>query len=849
VIKAGRLTMNAIGFNNKPMSASNLASRHGRAEDGGEASEVVEANTRLMQENKRLKQERDLLRALIDNYPDSIYAKDKSSRRILANKTSVRNVGCKTEAEVLGKADLEFYAPEVAAKLLADDQKVLAGELLLDHEERLTTTKGEVFWMLATKVPWRDDNGNIMGIIGGGRNITKQKEIERRLTDERNLLRTMIDNLPDYIYVKDAQGRFVLANMAVARQMGFSSPEEIIGKSDFDLFPHELAARYRAEEEEMIRTGKGIFNHEGPTVDASKRGKNRWVSTTKVILRDPQGKVTGFIGLGRDITERRRMDEVLAQERSLLRTLINNLPDCIYAKDTAGRKILANPADLKNYHCQTEAEAIGKTDFDLFPKEIAEKFYADDQKVLHGEPVDNREEFFMNESGQKRWLLTSKLPLRDQSHKIIGLVGIGRDITAQKQAMEALEESEQRLREVVRSTRCILNCGEAEAPAGWQERVKKELTIFRWNFPVLNVEAAQEVLPLDVPPGKTYQQVWSESRHPDDFNQMHKVTRDAFLSNAPFYRNEFRCTDKHGVEHWMQEFITVHKLTENRWQLFGINTDITELKKTESALRSSEAKLRQFTTQLERSNRELQDFAYVASHDLQEPLRKIVVFGERLKEQGGDELDGQSRDYLDRMQKAAARMQTLINDLLTFSRVTTRARPFTQVDLAQVAREVVTDLEGRIELVKGRVEVGTLPLIDAEVLQMRQLFQNLIGNALKFRRLDVPPVVKVAAEIITSRAPDEGTTVVRKFCRLTVSDNGIGFDEKYLDRIFNVFQRLHSRNDYEGTGMGLAIARKIVLFHRGEITAKSKPGEGTTFIVTLPVTHPREQQTAGENHE
>ena len=201
---------------------------------------------------------------------------------------------------------------------------------------------------------------------------------------------------------KIPQGRFMLANLAVARQMGFSSPDEIIGKSDFDLFPHELAARYRAEEEEMIRSGRGLFNHEGPTVDASKRGKNRWVSTTKVILRDSRGKVTGFIGLGRDITERKRMEEVLAQERSLLRTLINNLPDSIYAKDSAGRKILANPADLKNLRCKTEAEAIGKTDFDLFPKEIAEKFHADDMKVIQGQAVINREEYFLNEAGKKR---------------------------------------------------------------------------------------------------------------------------------------------------------------------------------------------------------------------------------------------------------------------------------------------------------------------------------------------------------------------------------------------------------------------------------------------------------------
>jgi light-regulated signal transduction histidine kinase (bacteriophytochrome) len=239
--------------------------------------------------------------------------------------------------------------------------------------------------------------------------------------------------------------------------------------------------------------------------------------------------------------------------------------------------------------------------------------------------------------------------------------------------------------------------------------------------------------------------------------------------------------------------------------------------------------------QLERSNRELQDFAYVASHDLQEPLRKIVVFGERLKEKSSEALGPEGMDYLDRMQKAAARMQILISDLLTFSRVTTKAHPFISVNLAQVAREVVNDLEGRIELVKGRVELGTLPVIDAEPLQMRQLLQNLIGNALKFRRPEEPPVVKVEAQLIPAPVAPE-----KKLCRLTVSDNCIGFDEKYLDRIFNVFQRLHTRNEYEGTGMGLAIVRKIALYHGGDITAKSKPGEGSTFILTLPMAHPKE---------
>jgi light-regulated signal transduction histidine kinase (bacteriophytochrome) len=276
----------------------------------------------------------------------------------------------------------------------------------------------------------------------------------------------------------------------------------------------------------------------------------------------------------------------------------------------------------------------------------------------------------------------------------------------------------------------------------------------------------------------------------------------------------------------------------------GITRDVHETKLAQEALRMNEEKLRQFTVQLERSNRELQDFAYVASHDLQEPLRKIVVFGERLKEKNSESMGPDGQDYLDRMQKAAGRMQILINDLLAFSRVTTKAHPFTPVNLAEVASGVVEDLEGRIELVKGRVEVGDLPIIEAESLQMRQLLQNLIGNALKFRRPEEPPVVKVDAQII----PDPAAPG-KKLCRLTVADNCIGFDEKYLDRIFNVFQRLHTRNEYEGTGMGLAIVRKIARYHGGDITAKSKPGEGSTFIMTIPVDHPKQVQAENTNQE
>jgi PAS domain S-box-containing protein len=252
----------------------------------------------------------------------------------------------------------------------------------------------------------------------------------------------------------------------------------------------------------------------------------------------------------------------------------------------------------------------------------------------------------------------------------------------------------------------------------------------------------------------------------------------------------------------------------------------------------AEERLRRLAVELARSNAELEQFAYIASHDLQEPLRKVQAFGDLLVSTYQDQLGDEGRDFICRMQNATRRMQTLINDLLTYARVTTRARPFERVDLGEVAAQVVADLETRLRDTHGRVELGPLLVLDADPLQMRQLFQNLIGNALKFHRPDVPPVVQVSGQVLSEEAK-AGSGLPRKRYEILFEDNGIGFAEKYLDRIFAPFQRLHARSEYEGTGMGLAICRKIVERHSGSITARSTPGQGSTFVVSLPLWQPK----------
>jgi PAS domain S-box-containing protein len=249
--------------------------------------------------------------------------------------------------------------------------------------------------------------------------------------------------------------------------------------------------------------------------------------------------------------------------------------------------------------------------------------------------------------------------------------------------------------------------------------------------------------------------------------------------------------------------------------------DITERKQVQDSLTQKAA-------ELSRSNAELEQFAFVASHDLQEPLRKIQAFGDRLKVRCQSFEAKDIQDYLDRMQGAAARMRTLINDLLAFSRVIRSSEPFVPVDLTQITKEVLGDLEVRIEKSGAKVEVEGLPTIEADPMQLRQLMLNLLSNALKFQPPGATPLIRIHASTITplSREP---------LCEIHVQDNGIGFDEKYMDKVFAVFQRLHGRTEYEGTGVGLAVCRRIADRHHGTIIARSHPGKGSTFIVTLPL--------------
>lgn len=270
----------------------------------------------------------------------------------------------------------------------------------------------------------------------------------------------------------------------------------------------------------------------------------------------------------------------------------------------------------------------------------------------------------------------------------------------------------------------------------------------------------------------------------------------------------------------------------------------TKVAELNSALASANAELEekvgvrtqallQYSEELQRSNRELEEFAFVASHDLQEPLRKIRAFGDRLRQKFSAELGEVGADYVARMQAASERMSALIDDLLSFSRVTTKQRPFIAVDLNEIMHSVLDDLDFAIDDSGAQIHIDPLPVIDADGLQMTQVFMNLITNSLKFHLPDNRPVVTVTSEsnVVSPLADDN-----RHWCRLQFADQGIGFEAQYAERIFSLFQRLHGRGEYSGTGIGLALCRKIIERHGGSISAQSEPGEGAVFTILLPMT-------------
>ena len=334
------------------------------------------------------------------------------------------------------------------------------------------------------------------------------------------------------------------------------------------------------------------------------------------------------------------------------------------------------------------------------------------------------------------------------------------------------------------------------------------------------------------------EQGWESFIHKDEIKAW-KNTLDRAVKFKEDFSMEIRLIDQKGNYHWFLHRTRVQKDADGRsTALVGTSTDIHEQKMAadimEQRVEERTLALKQANEDLESSNAELQQYAFVASHDLKEPLRKIHMFGNMLKDRYQAGMEEKARDYLSRIIGSSARMASLIDDLLRFSRLS-QVSFFEQVDLKVVINDILSDLEILIQEKDARVTVSSMPVIEAVPGQLRQVFQNLLSNAFKFSRKDIQPVINITATRIKEKRFDSPSDPDGPFICISITDNGIGFDEKYLDKIFVLFQRLHTKDKYEGTGIGLAVTRKIIDKHNGLITANSREKEGATFNIILPV--------------
>ncbi len=408
-------------------------------DDDGNAVRVGGISTDITRDKlsqQALRESEAIYHSLVESLPLNVIRKDTQGRIVFGNKKYCDSMH-KSLDELLGKTDFDLFPAEMAKKYTEDDRHVIAtGELLHDVEAH-RTREGEDIYVEVLKGPVIDADGNTVGIQVMFWDVTDRKRAETDLTYERYLLHSLLDNLPDSIYFKDQQSRFIRVSSGLAEKFGLADPSVAIGKTDADYFTKEHAEQARRDEQEVMRTGEPILDK--VEKETWSQHEDTWCSTTKLPLRDSNGQTIGTFGISRDITEHIRAEANLARERDLLKTIIDNVPDLIFIKDRAGRFVAVNAAMLRVLNVETEEEVLGKTDFDFSPPELAANYVADDQTVMRsGQPMIDQEEFAPDPAGDEVWLLTTKVPLRDASGNVTGLVGIGRDITNRKRAEQEL---------------------------------------------------------------------------------------------------------------------------------------------------------------------------------------------------------------------------------------------------------------------------------------------------------------------------------------------------------------------------------------------------------------------------
>ena len=398
------------------------------------------------QTDQDLRIENSYLQILMDNIPDTIYFKDTKSRFTRINHAKAKSLGLSDTSEAVGKTDSDFFDPVRAKQTWQDEQKLFRTGVPIINKVEHFQSEGESRYLTATKIPIIDKNGEIRGLVGISRDITKSKKFEKKLVKEQDLLKALMDNIPDKIFFKDRDSRFVRVNKAWAKKYNLDNTEEVVGKADVNFFDKSFAGETFREEQLLMETDQPLINKLERKI--REDGKESFKLVTKVPIRGKSGAISGLVGISHDITDLKLAEKKLAMEKELLQAFLDNTPDLIYFKDKKSKFIRVNKSKAALLGLASPEEAIGKTVFDFFPKEEAEIAFRQENEIFStGSPLINYTEKITPPGKEALWMSSTKIPMRDGKGQISGLIGVSRDITLMEKARENLKYAKEKAEE------------------------------------------------------------------------------------------------------------------------------------------------------------------------------------------------------------------------------------------------------------------------------------------------------------------------------------------------------------------------------------------------------------------
>ena len=731
----------------------------------------------------------DLFRLMVENVQDyAIFMLDVGGRVATWNTGAERIKGYSAE-EIIGQHFSRFYPPEdVQARKPERELQVAAAEGRCGDEGWRIRKDGSRFWASVAITALRGADGELLGFGKVTRDLTQRHEMERALRETDQRFRLIVEGAKEYaLLMLDPKGRVVSWNAGAERLKGYHA-EEIVGQHHSRFYPPEDVRAGKPERALQQALVEGQWEDEGWRV--RKDGSRFWANVIITPLHDAQGTPLGFAKLTRDLTERRRAEAVLRQNEERLRLMVDSVKDyAIIMLDREGRVISWNAGAERTKGYRAE-EILGRHFSRFYPPEDVAQGKPEwelERAMRDGQFED--EGWRVRKDGSRFWANVVITPVRDAQQVLVGFAKVTRDATERRRAEAEIRRQRGFTEQLINSSTDGILAFDREC----------RYTLWSQGMARISGVTAEEVM------GRPALEVFPFFR--DTGEDKHYATA---LEGRKVNAEGGRYSVHEPAAHVVLE-AQYSPLVGDDGQVVGglaVVRDVTERKRVEE--------------ELARSNAELEKFSYSVSHDLRAPLRAIDGFARALHEDYGPALNADGQRLIGVIRDNAQRMGQLIDALLNFSRAGRQQLVTTTVDLTALAQSVVDELRRTAGGVAVEVSLQPLPPITGDATLLRQVVVNLIGNAFKFSRHRTHPHVDIAAH-------REGDTVI-----YYVRDNGAGFDMRYKDKLFGVFQRLHHVEEFEGTGVGLALAQRIIDRHGGRIWAEAKPNEGATFYFTLP---------------